>query len=210
MILGLDVSTSSTGWAVLDSQGSLIEMGSFALDKLEGLFSKADAVNRGLLELRARFPEISTVSIEEPLQGFRRGLSSASTLLTLGRFNGMVSWQSFVVFGRDPTFFNSSVARKGLGITISKDRDTKDQIMEWVEVVTGKELPKRTVKAGKKKGETVYDKGVNDAADAYVMARAAYLLNRNDQPSISCDRHQRKNRDPKPSTRRRGSRSKGN
>ena len=87
MILGLDVSTSSTGWAVLDSQGNLIEMGSFALDKLEGLFSKADAVNRGLIDLRSRFPEIAVVSIEEPLQGFRRGLSSASTLLTLGRFN---------------------------------------------------------------------------------------------------------------------------
>ncbi len=51
MILGLDVSTSSTGWAVLDSQGTLVEMGSFQLDKLEGLFSKADAVNRGLLDL---------------------------------------------------------------------------------------------------------------------------------------------------------------
>jgi hypothetical protein len=176
MILGLDVSTSSTGWAVLDDHGVLIDMGSFQLDKLDGLFKKADVVNHGLLALRAKYPDILMVSIEEPLQGFRRGLSSASTLLTLGRFNGMVSWQSFVVFGRDPIFFNSSAARKGLGIVISKERDTKDQIMEWVEVVTGKELPKRVVKAGKKKGETVYDKGVNDAADAYVMARAGYLL----------------------------------
>jgi chloramphenicol 3-O-phosphotransferase len=88
----------------------------------------------------------------------------------------MVSWQSFVVFGFEPIFFNSSAARKGLGITLSKDRDTKDQIMEWVEVVTGQLLARRTVKAGKKKGQVVYDKGVNDAADAYVMARAAYLL----------------------------------
>jgi len=151
-------------------------MGSFRLDKLEGLFNKAEAVNRGLLDLRAKYPGITKVSIEEPLQGFRRGLSSASTLLTLGRFNGMVSWQSFVVFGFEPIFFNSSAARKGLGISLNKDRDTKDQIMEWVEVVTGTQLARRTVKAGKKKGQVVYDNGVNDAADAYVMARAAYLL----------------------------------
>jgi hypothetical protein len=176
LILGLDVSTSSTGWAVLDEAGNLVEMGSFQLDKQEGLFNKADIVSRGLLNLRLKYPEIKRVSIEEPLQGFRRGLSSASTLLTLGRFNGMVSWQSFVVFGFEPIFFNSSAARKGLGISLSKDRDTKDQIMEWVEVVTGQLLARRTVKAGKKKGQVVYDKGVNDAADAYVMARAAYLL----------------------------------
>ncbi len=176
MILGLDVSTSSTGWAVLDSSGNLIEMGSFELTKLEGLFNKAAAVDRGLREISKKYPGVSKVSIEEPLQGFRRGLSSASTLLTLGRFNGMVSWQSFVVFGFEPTFFNSSVARNGLGIKINKDRDTKDQIMEWVESVTGQSLPRRVVKAGKKKGQVVYDKGVNDAADAYVMARAAYLL----------------------------------
>ena len=177
MILGLDVSTSSTGWAVLDEAGNLIEMGSFQLDKQDGLFNKADVVDKGLMSLRLKYPEINKVSIEEPLQGFRRGLSSASTLLTLGRFNGMVSWQSFVTFGLEPIFFNSSHARKGLGISLSKDRDTKDQIMEWVEIVTGQPLPRRTVKLGKKKGQIVYDKGVNDAADAYVMARAAYLLN---------------------------------
>lgn len=176
MILGLDVSTSSTGWAVLDSSGNLVEMGSFRLDKLDGLFNKADAVNRGLLGIRAKYPGVAKVSIEEPLQGFRRGLSSASTLLTLGRFNGMISWQSFVVFGFDPIFISCTAARKDLNIKIIKTRDTKDQIMEWVEVVTGTQLPRRTVKVGKKKGQVIYDNGVNDAADAYVMARAAFLL----------------------------------
>jgi len=73
-------------------------------------------------------------------------------------------------------FFNSSAARNGLGIKINKSRDTKDQIMEWVESVTGTQLPRRLVKVGKKKGQVIYDNGVNDAADAYVMARAAYLL----------------------------------
>ena len=88
----------------------------------------------------------------------------------------MISWQSFVVFGFDPIFISCTAARKDLKIAIIKTRDTKDQIMEWVEVVTGIQLPRRTVKVGKKKGQVIYDNGVNDAADAYVMARAAFLL----------------------------------
>lgn len=177
MILGLDVSTSSTGWAILDDTGNLLEMGSFSLTKHDDLFEKAQAVRDGLAELKKRY-SVSRISIEEPLQGFRRGMSSAHTLLTLARFNGIVSWLAFDVFGVKPIFFDSSTARRGLGIKIDKARDTKDQIMEWVEVVTGRELPKRIAKVGKKKGMTLFAAGVNDAADAYVMARAAYLLNR--------------------------------
>ena len=175
MILGLDVSTSSTGWAILNDDGSLVEMGSFKLTKHDNLFDKAQAVRNGLIDLRSKH-SVSKISIEEPLQGFRRGMSSAHTLLTLARFNGIVSWLAFDVFSIKPIFFDSTSARRGLGIKIDKARDTKDQIMEWVEVVTGKELPKRIATTGKKKGMTLFAAGVNDAADAYVMARAAYLL----------------------------------
>lgn len=177
MILGLDVSTSSTGWAVLDSSGTLVEMGSFKLTKFDNLFGKAEEVRTGLLGIKSKY-DIERISIEEPLQGFRRGMSSAHTLLTLARFNGIVSWLAFDVFRVTPIFFDSTTARRGLGIKIDKSRDTKDQIMEWVEVVTGASLPRRVATTGKKKGMTLFASGVNDAADAYVMARAAYLLNR--------------------------------
>jgi len=177
MILGLDVSTSSTGWAILDGAGNLVEMGNFKLTKYENLFDKAQAIREGLIELRERYI-ISKISIEEPLQGFRRGMSSAHTLLTLARFNGIASWLAHDTFGVKPIFFDSSTARRGLGIKIDKARDTKDQIMEWVEAATGTALPRRVATSGKKKGMTLFASGVNDAADAYVMARAAYLLNR--------------------------------
>lgn len=175
MILGLDVSTSSTGWAILSDDGSLVEMGNFKLTKHDNLFDKASAVSDGLKDLRTRY-FISKIAIEEPLQGFRRGMSSAHTLLTLARFNGIVSWLAYDTFNVKPVFYDSTYARRGLGIKIDKARDTKDQIMEWVEVVTGKPLPRRVATTGKKKGMTLFASGVNDAADAYVMARAAYLL----------------------------------
>jgi Holliday junction resolvasome RuvABC endonuclease subunit len=175
MILGLDVSTTSTGWAIISEDGSFVEMGSFKLVKHDNLFDKAAAVRVGLAELKEKY-NVSKISIEEPLQGFRRGMSSAHTLLTLARFNGIISWLAFDIFGIKPLFFDSTSARRGLGIRIDKSRDTKDQIMEWVEVVTGRELPRRVATTGKKKGMTLFAAGVNDAADAYVMARAAYLL----------------------------------
>jgi Holliday junction resolvasome RuvABC endonuclease subunit len=175
MILGLDVSTSSTGWAILNDDGSLVDMGSFKITKYDNLFDKAQAIRIGLTDLRDQYT-VSKISNEEPLQGFRRGMSSAHTLLTLARFNGIVSWLAFDVFNIKPIFFDSTSARRGLGIKIDKSRDTKDQIMEWVEVVTGKQLPRRVASAVKKKGMTLFAAGVNDAADAYVMARAAYLL----------------------------------
>lgn len=180
MILGLDVSTSSTGWSVLTDDGLLIELGAFKLTNHESIFTKATAVRNGLIELSRKY-EIQKIAIEEPLQGFRRGMSSARTLLTLARFNGIVSWQANELFGVEPIFYNSTYARKGLGIKLDKSRDTKDQIMEWVEVVTGNPLPKRVATTGKKKGMTLFASGVNDAADAYVMARAAYLLKPQEQ-----------------------------
>jgi Holliday junction resolvasome RuvABC endonuclease subunit len=174
MILGLDVSTTSTGWAIISEDGSFVEMGSFKLVKHDNLFDKAAAVRVGLAELKEKY-NVSKISIEEPLQGFRRGMSSAHTLLTLARFNGIISWQAYVVFGFEPIFISCTAARKDLSIKIDKSRDTKDQVMEWVECVTGTQLQRRVAKVGKKKGQTLFAAGVNDAADAYVMARAAHL-----------------------------------
>jgi hypothetical protein len=95
--------------------------------------------------------------------------------LTLARFNGIVSWLAFEIFGLKPNYFDFKSARKILGIKIDKTRDVKDQIMEWVESSAGLTLPRREAKVGKKKGQMLFAAGVNDAADAYVMARTIYL-----------------------------------
>ena len=174
MILGLDVSTSSTGWSVVELSGAYVNMGSFDLKKYDTLFEKAEAVRKGLEEIKKKH-NITLISVEEPLQSFRRGFSSAHTLLTLARFNGIVSWLAFDVFNIKPEFFDFKSARKSLGIKIDKTRDTKDQVMEWMEKETSIILERREVKVGKKKGQIVFVAGINDAVDAYVMARAICL-----------------------------------
>ena len=91
MILGLDISTSCTGWCIIDASGKLIGMGSISLSKDKSIFKKAQKVKRELSRLNIEY-DIEKVCVEENLQAFRPGLSSAKTLLTLARVNGIVSY----------------------------------------------------------------------------------------------------------------------
>ena len=111
LILGLDVSTSCTGWCVVDDRGTLIDIGSIPLGKLKGVYKKAGEVSRVLCDIMIRH-EVSCIYIEENLQSFRRGFSSAQTLSTLARFNGIVSLLTYQHFDTEPIHVNVNAARK--------------------------------------------------------------------------------------------------
>ena len=133
-ILGLDVSTSCTGWCIINDKGSLVDIGSIPLSKLKGVYKKAGEVSRVLCDIMIRH-EISHIYIEENLQSFRRGFSSAQTLSTLARFNGIVSLLTYQHFDMEPCHINVNAARKSLGIKIISKRKggapTKEQVLEW-------------------------------------------------------------------------------
>ena len=95
MILGLDVSTSITGATLLDEQGNVLD--NFAIDtrKYKNFFDKAEKVEQAI---RAMKKVPTHIFIEQSLQSFRSGFSSAKTLSTLSRFNGVVSWICFRTF----------------------------------------------------------------------------------------------------------------
>ena len=83
MILGLDISTSIVGATVLTNSGDVIYCASWDLrnkNKFPTLFSKAQQVNHMLARLydvkRCQFDK---VYIEQSLQAFRPGFSSAKT-----------------------------------------------------------------------------------------------------------------------------------
>ena len=91
MILGLDVSTSFVGAPELDYDGTRICCEAWDLRKVKGFFKKSQAVSDNLNLLYIKY-SIKKVFIEESLQAFRPGFSSANTLMTLAKFNGTVSW----------------------------------------------------------------------------------------------------------------------
>ena len=81
MLLALDISTSCTGYCLFD-EDELVDIGHIDLSKHKGLYEKAKHVKARIFELGSKY-RIHRVVVEENLQAFRPGLSSAKTLMTL-------------------------------------------------------------------------------------------------------------------------------
>ena len=180
--LGLDISTSCTGWCILDSDSSFIDAGFIDLKKCKDLYEKSSTILSFLDIVKERY-SISSIYIEENLQAFRPGLSSAKTLMTLSRFNGMVSLMCYNTFNTTPVMVNVNVARKTLGLKIVRKKNgglpTKEQVVTWVKdklVHTGFVWPVKVLKGGPNRGKTILDPGCHDLADAYVIASAGFKI----------------------------------
>ena len=72
MILGIDVSTSITGYCILDADGEIIRADAWDTrnkKKFENEFKKATLIKEGLCEFKAQYP-IEKVFIEKPFMFF--------------------------------------------------------------------------------------------------------------------------------------------
>jgi Holliday junction resolvasome RuvABC endonuclease subunit len=177
--LGLDISTSCTGWCIIGSEGAFVDMGYVSLDSKLSSFQKARVIRDELSKLHISH-DITRVFIEENLQAFRPGFSSAKTLLTLARFNGIVSYIAQLEFYCVPEYINVNVARKSVGLkVISKKKGgkpTKEQVLDWVTSKVVFEWPTKTLKSGPRKGIQILEPGCFDMADAFVIAQAGTVL----------------------------------
>ena len=134
MILGLDVSTSITGYTVIDYQGKLIRCSAWDMrnkKKFSNHFDKASYIKDELLFLKAQMP-IEHVYIEQPFMFFNSGGSSAKTMASLQRFNGIVSWICYSVYDIKPKYLTANEARKHCGIKIPRGEKAKKVVIEWV------------------------------------------------------------------------------
>jgi len=182
LVLGLDVSTSCTGVCIVDRDVPLDEKGSHIrlLDKVEfkkckTLWEKTDVIEAVLSDIRHRHKMNPTVlALEEPLLGFQKGMSSATTITTLMRFNGIVSHIGRRIFEVDPTYISSASARKLCGIKMQRTSiagmNGKEQVFKYMS-----ENDLKHVDWPKKKNGQPVDSS-RDMTDAYVIARAACLL----------------------------------
>ena len=179
MILGLDVSTSSTGYCVLDYDGKLIALGAIPLSKEKTVYDKAAAVKKSLSSLEEEF-DIRKIFVEENLQAFRPGFSSAKTILSLAKFNGISCLLAKQVFQIEPIDVNVNVARKTVDLKINRgkqSKNTKEQVFEGVDKKTKFNWPKKILKSGPRKETEVLETSVYDMADAYVIALAGLKMN---------------------------------
>ncbi len=129
MILGIDVSTSITGFSIVDHSGNLVHFSNTDLRKHKDFFVKSVLVKEHLLDLYKKY-DITDVYIEKPFVFFSSGGSSAATMAKLQKFNGVVSWVSFEVFQVRPEYLTAGQARKLVGISVPRGKKAKKVVME--------------------------------------------------------------------------------
>jgi hypothetical protein len=190
IILGLDVSTSCIGVCLLDDSlgasvlfdlpidltqtvrtmsGTIMSLAHIEFKGCATLFDKADHVVSYLSGIHLN---VDRIVIEEPLMGFRPGMSSAQTITQLMRFNGIVSYIARNIFKREPEYIGSAHARKLCGIKLQRTALGGPQKEQVFAHMVEHDL-KYVIWPLKKNGKIV--DWSRDACDAYVIARSAAI-----------------------------------
>jgi Holliday junction resolvasome RuvABC endonuclease subunit len=184
MILGIDVSTSITGFAVV-GENQIVYYDSVDLRKEKDIFAKAVAIKEKLLDIYEAYqcgnedtftgnPEfpIANIYIEQPFTFFNSGGSSAQTMAKLQKFNGIVSWIVYEVFEIKPEYVTAQKARKIAGIKVPRGQKAKQIVLEYL-LDTEPAFKIDYTNRGNPKPESY------DRADAIIVAKAGYKLQEN-------------------------------
>lgn len=167
MILGIDISSSITGYTILDGEGKIIISDCIRLEKYKDFFEKAKKCKQVFEEVKNKY-QIKKIFIEEPLLSFKMGFSSASTISTLSRFNGVLSWICFETFKMEPEYFSAATARKACGIKVPKGEKAKEFVFKSILDTTPEFVVEWTAKGNP-------TPGTYDRCDSYVIAKAGFL-----------------------------------
>ena len=168
MVLGLDISTSITGYTLIDGD-KIILNGAWDTRKYKDFFEKVIHVKAGLEEIHKQYgKQIGAIYIEQSLQSFRSGFSSAKTLSTLSRFNGIISWLAFDQYKTKPEYLAATSARKLCGIKVPRGQKAKQVVLNFL-VDNEPAFVLEYTRNGNPKPEC-YDK-----ADSIVIAKAGAI-----------------------------------
>ena len=171
--LGLDISTSCTGVCLIDENEQVAVFDAIKLtsNTLHTMWDKAD---RGIEEIKKLVGDkkVERIFVEANAKMFAKGFSSADTLLTLAKFNGLMSYLSHKAFNAEVVDVNVTSARKAVGFKNTKadKRPVKEKVFEYV-AITHPELPwkRHVAKTGSQKGKEIYNTEMKDACDAFVI-----------------------------------------
>lgn len=167
MILGIDISSSITGYTILDDEGKIIISECIRLEKCKDFFEKANKAKQAFIEINKKY-KIDNIFIEEPLLSFKAGFSSASTISTLSRFNGVLSWMCYELFKKEPEYFSAATARKACGIKVPKGEKAKEFVFKTVLDTVPEFIVEWTAKGNP-------TPGTYDRCDSYIIAKAGFL-----------------------------------
>ena len=167
IILGLDLSTSITGATLLAENGDTIISEAWDTRNkryFPTIFHKAQHIRNRLVNLG--WP-VKRIFIEQSLQSFRSGFSSAQTLSTLARFNGIISWICYNELKVMPEYVAASSARKLCELKVPRGTKAKEVALQYF-LDNGNKI--EYTKHGNPKP------GSYDRADSWVVAKAGYQI----------------------------------
>ena len=170
-ILVLDISSSKVGMALLKDDKIIIS---------EVIKFKSNLpLEERALQFENRMQNIEKhyvvydVYVEQPAMMFKGGKTTAHTMATLQRFNGMCCYAVRKAFGLRPTLINPRSARSKLGIKPPRgvpSKEVKRYIIEHVENKFDGQFKYNMTHKGNPQP------GTDDRADALVVALAGPLL----------------------------------
>ena len=163
--IGLDISTSKIGVAILSEKRKLLET---KLIKLNKDLELEERTREFIMQLVPMLSERKTIGlfVEEPASIFSMGKSSAHTISKLQRFNGMCCYALSILFNRVPKLIPVRSARKEVGIKIKRGDKAKLEVIKWVKSKYPKDFLIEVTRYGNPKP------GTDDIADAIVVALA--------------------------------------
>ena len=168
VVLGLDISTSITGYAVVDiDTNELMCYGHIDLRKTKCMFDKVEKVKQELANIKTDF-NITNIYIEQPFTFFNSGGSSAQTMATLQKFNGIISWICYSLWNFKPNYIGASQARKTCSISVPRGQKAKQVVLDYI-LNTEKKFSIQKTRNGNPKPESY------DRADAIVIAKAGAI-----------------------------------
>lgn len=178
---GFDISTSVVGLCFIDKKSNKCELATHVdLRKFEDEYEKADFLKSELdiiFSTKHNEWKIVKIFIEEAAKKFSSGFSSAGTLMTLGRFNGIVSYDLYSRFKIKPIMINVTTARSKIGLKINyKDKTltTKQKVLNYA--MSSNPDINWIYKIDKKTQEKKYSKVNEDIADAWVLCKAGTIM----------------------------------
>ena len=170
--LGLDISSSKIGIALLkDDKIVISEVVKFKPN--QPLEERAIKFESRMREIEQHYV-VYDLYVEQPAMMFRGGKTTAYTMATLQRFNGMCCYALRKVFDMTPVLVNPRSARSKLNIKTPRgmaNKEVKRFIIENVEKRFNGQFKYNMTHKGNPQP------GTDDRADAIVVALAGPLLN---------------------------------
>ena len=169
MILGLDVSTSRIGWAIINDEQELVDSGFYKTKAKTPLEERATALKDNVLVPIMTIHKITDIRIEEPFSMFSGGKTTAKTMSSLQRFNGMVSLLAHQLLKKPPTLVGATTARSRCGIKVPRGTKAKQVVLMWCASQYDNFIMEHTRHGNPKPG-------LDDEADAIVVALSHFDL----------------------------------